>query len=464
MIPSSFVAVLHSTIAHIGSSQLVESNTIRADAIDIWKAGVAAVHGRTLVENSVQLQGDTLLIQGQSFTLNQFDRILVVGGGKFSHNMAEGMEHRLGPELSNRKNLAGLVTVPDGANQHVRLRYIEAAECRPAGVNLPTDRVLTATNRMLAMLRDVDERTLVIALISGGGSALLESSALPLDEIIAATNWLSSHGANILELNTVRIALSNVKGGGLARVMPTGTLVGLIVSDVPNDDLRFVSSGPTVEFGSGLFSSALAVLKKFGALNESNFPPTAIAHIESAAVPTKVKAHVANFLIGDAEVARQAATAKAAELGFEVDKDVLSETKDCDQIADAVSDWLSQNHTSKQAVISLGEPVVEPGESAGQGGRNQHAVLCTLAKLINIDSQTEFCFMSAGTDGEDGNTSVAGGCITNASVARLSDEGTAISESLARFDSHTFLKANGLLFDCGPTATNVADLRVILRK
>ena len=436
---------------------------LRNDAIENWKAGVAAVHGRTLVENAVQIEGPNLTVKNQTFNLDNFDRILIVGGGKFSHFMAEGIENALGPQLSNQKKLHGLVTVPDGSNEQVSLNFIESAECRPAGENLPTQRVLDATKRILGLLETADNRTLVLALISGGGSALLEDSTLPLADIIAATNWLSSRGADIIQINAVRIAMSNLKGGGLPRAMTAGTLVGLIVSDVPNDDYRFVSSGPTFEFGDELHSQAKSVLCEFGATSESGFPATAIAHVENGSPPKKTQAEVFNFQIGDSDFARDAAISKAIELGNEILPDVLSDASTCEQIANAASNWFSGHSATPQCVISLGEPIVETGERAGQGGRNQHAVLTAISKLIGDGPTNKFCFMSAGTDGEDGNTSVAGAIVTDSDLANLSDQSAEISDSFERFDSHTFLAEHGLVFDSGPTGTNVADLRVLLR-
>jgi len=354
---------------------------IRDDAIAIWKAGVAAVHGRTLVEQALRLDGNQLLINNTAFDLDQFDRIMVVGGGKFSHFMAEGIEAVLGNELAQSKQLSGLVTVPDGSNEQVQLNFIEAAECRPAGINLPTQRVLEATERMVELLVTSDERTLVLALISGGGSALIERSTLPLEDIIAATNWLSHNGANIIELNSVRIAMSDVKGGGLALAMPAGTLVGLIVSDVPGDDLRFVSSGPTVGSGYGSFTQARDVLDRFDVANKNDFPKSVVRHMYS-----------------------------------KVD-----------------------------------------------GPVNQHAVLSTVQCLLQQRPQNPFCFLSAGTDGEDGNTTVAGAYISHLEMDNLAGQASEIKESLHQFNSHPILKANNLTFESGPTATNVADLRVILR-
>lgn len=438
---------------------------LRDDAIEIWKAGVAAVHGRTLVEKSVRVDADRLFINETSFDLNEFDRILIVGGGKFSHYMAEGFEALLGEELSHAKQLSGLVTVPDGSNDEVKLRFIKAAECRPKGINLPTPRVVEATDRMLELLNQADQRTLVVALISGGGSALLESSALPLREIVSATNWLSSRGANIIELNTIRIALSNVKGGGLAHAMNCGTMIGLIVSDVPNDDIRFVSSGPTVDMGPSVFLEAREVIDRFESRSGDAFPDTAKQYLFSKVAWPKMRAEVSNFLIGNADVAKVAATEKAKQLGYTVLNDCLAETENCDQIAEVVCEWMAQEgQGSQECVISLGEPIVEPGESAGQGGRNQHAVLSTIRNLVNETPKNRFCFLSAGTDGEDGNTSSAGAFVTSDDMEQLVDQGEAISKSLNSFDSHTFLASQSLVFESGPTATNVADLRVLLRQ
>ncbi|QEG21793.1 glycerate kinase type-2 family protein [Mariniblastus fucicola] len=436
---------------------------IRNDAIEIWNAGVAAVHGRTLVEDSLRVRDGRLLICDQSIDLGDFDRVLIVGGGKFSHFMAEGIENVLGPELARAKQLSGLITVPDGSNSQVTLKFVESAECRPAGVNLPTQRVLHATQRMLSLLRGADERTLVIALISGGGSALLESSSLPLKDIVSATSWLSTRGADIVQLNTVRIALSEVKGGGLARVMPTGTLIGLIVSDVPNDDLRFVSSGPTVDFGDDVAAQARDILKHFGAPNDANFPDSVVQFINSPRPVSAVRATTLNLLIGDANVARNAAIEKAKSLGYAIEPDSLADASDCEQIAEVVADVLDVAPATKSCLISLGEPTVEPGDGAGQGGRNQHAVLSAIARILTRTQPGKYCFMSAGTDGEDGNTSVAGALVTDEDLRRLSAQKAAIVESLQRFDSYTLLESNGLVFESGPTATNVADLRILLR-
>ena len=440
------------------------SAELQQHAIEIWQAGVAAVHGQRLVEKAIRCDGDRIEIAGQVIDRSQFDRILIVGGGKFSHYMAKGVETALGEELASQFQLSGMVNVPDGSNEQVTLEQVEAIECRPAGVNLPTPKVIESTQRMIELLENCDDRTLVLALISGGGSALIEQSSLPLADVVAATQWLSLRGADIIELNTMRIAMSMVKGGGLARAMSSGTMIGLIVSDVPGDDIRFVSSGPTVEFEGDIFAAAQAVVAKF-ALAESGQFPGSVLEFLSADQPARAKCHgrIVNALIGNSDLALSAASAKAEELGYEILPDALSEQTTCDMIAGAVSSWVAELASGPQCSISLGEPVVEPGEGAGQGGRNQHAILQTSQTMLELATENEFCFLSAGTDGEDGNTPVAGALLTRSMLQRLSLVGKTIEKHLAAFDSHPFLADHDMLFESGTTATNVADLRVLLR-
>jgi len=408
---------------------------LKRQAIEIWKAGVAAVHGRTLVESAVSVGPQAIRLGAQRVLLEDFDRILVVGGGKFSHLMAAGLERQLGDDLSKQKKLSGMVTVPDGSD--LDLKFVTALPCRPAGVNLPTPRVLAATQQMMELLRSADDRTLVVALISGGGSALIEHSPLPLKDIVAATHWLSSHGANIIELNSVRVAISDVKGGALGALAHPARLMGLIVSDVPGDDIRFVSSGPTVPFGENPALNAMQVLKRFD-VSASDFPTSVVQHVQQRSQMNfnpPAKSQIENILVGDASVALKAAMKRAREMGF--------------------------------------EPTATPGPEAGQGGRNQHAVLIAINALLSPAGcktdfgETEFCFLSGGTDGEDGNTTAAGGIFTSQELQSLAGDecqtGQA-AQAAARFDSHTFLAQAGMTFESGPTQTNVCDLRVLLRQ
>ena len=381
--------------------------------------------------------------------------------------MAEGLEAKLGDELCRQKRMSGLVTVPDGSESS--LKFIEALGCRPAGINLPTERVIDATKKMMEMLAQCDQRTLVIALISGGGSALIEDSPLPLGDIIAATNWLASRGANIIELNSVRVAISNVKGGGLARLAHPARVLGLIVSDVPGDDVRFVSSGPTVPFDECPMTRAKEVLGRFGASASEDFPASVIRYVDLANAPTGDfgEQRIDNVLIGNARVAIEAAMEKAQELGYEIEPvDPLAEAVTCQQVGEMAAAWCQQRTETRRCVISIGEPVATPGDNSGCGGRNQHAVLHALSLLIaSKPTDSDFCFLSGGTDGEDGNTTVAGAWVTAAQVHKLSGlvgQAEEAAKSLEAWDSHSFLVRHGLVFRSGATQTNVSDLRVLL--
>jgi hydroxypyruvate reductase len=491
-------------LPQLESKSMNTRRSIKSDAIAIWRAGVAAVHGAKLVQQSLSVEGDRFIVNSAEETvecrLDDFDRILVVGGGKFSHLMAEGLEQVLGSERSSKKRLSGIVTVPDGAENRGQLRFVDAVPCRPAGENFPTPRVLAATQRMIQELNASDERTLVISLISGGGSALLESSPLALEDIVAATRWLSSRGADILQLNTVRIAMSDVKGGGLARAMKAGRMISLIVSDVPGDDIRFVSSGPTVNHECDAVAKAIAVLEKFDAKDDAEFPAkvwhfllarknerdvsdsTNESAVKSDAMNAGVrdanssKQEIQNLCIGNADTAVRAAYRAAQELGYKVvDSESFCDTETACEFGLSAANACRLAVDGPQAMISIGEPTVELCADAGRGGRNQHAILVAIDSLLAEGLMQEgssaglpsraanFCLLSGGTDGEDGNTTAAGGVFQRSDLESIGDFQADAQSALRRCDSHRFLAKFGLVFESGATGTNVCDLRILLR-
>ena len=196
--------------------------TLRADALAIWQAAVAAVRSDQLVIDNLQVEDDTLSIAGHEFALQEIERIVVIGGGKAGAGMAAGVEAALGEKLMLEKQVIGWVHVPADC---VRvLSHITLHPARPAGQNEPTAAGVFGTERMLDLAASLGPRDLCLCLISGGGSALMPApiAGLPLAEKQALTRFLSGAGANIVELNTVRTQLSRFKGGGLARACNAG--------------------------------------------------------------------------------------------------------------------------------------------------------------------------------------------------------------------------------------------------
>ena len=208
----------------------------RERALAILNAALASVDPVVAVRRHLSLEGDILYVSGRAYDLSRFRHIYVVGAGKASGAMAQSLEEILGERVSS-----GLVNVKYGylaPTQRIRLQE--------AGHPLPDEEALSATGRIVDLLRETDEDDLVICLISGGGSALLTLpwEGISLEEVRWLTEALLRCGATIKEINAVRKHISQVKGGRLARLAHPASLITLILSDVVGDPLDMIASGP----------------------------------------------------------------------------------------------------------------------------------------------------------------------------------------------------------------------------
>ncbi|HEV3138405.1 MAG TPA: glycerate-2-kinase family protein, partial [Pirellulales bacterium] len=289
---------------------------LRRDALRIWRRGVEAVGSEHLVRKNVKVHGHRLWVGGESFNLNSVRRIAVVGAGKAGAGMAAGLEQALGPKVIADKQLAGWVHVPDDCARPLAAIHLHAA--RPPGVNEPTPAGVEGSREMLRLAGSLDEDDLCIALISGGGSALLPCpiDGISLDDKLAVTRFLSAAGAPIEDLNAVRRQLSRIKGGNLARACRAGNLVSLIISDVLGDPLDLIASGPTVE-NHATAEQALAVLERYGA-REAGLSPKLfdILGRRSNQTPEPIRTRVTNLVIGNNALAVEAAAVEAERLGY----------------------------------------------------------------------------------------------------------------------------------------------------
>lgn len=445
---------------------------IRDDAIAIWKAGVAAVDARKLVQDFVSVTGDTLKIGGQVFSISEIERIVLVGFGKASGAMAVGFEQALGDPLLNHISVVGLINVPEG--EEIETRVVPVVGCRPPGENLPTQAVLSGTGRIIEFVRSAGPRDLCICLISGGGSALLEKPVQPitLDQFRTVTVFLSGAGASIYELNAVRSAISQVKAGGLAMASGGAPVISLIVSDVVGDNLEVIASGPTVEPSTEL--KAMSVLKKFDP-DQTHVPKTVWEVVKSNSIgKTKfgVDLKVSNFIVGNVKTAMVAAHQKAVEIGYKVELSEPSGNEgDAALIGRSVAIQIAQASVNPEPFCQImgGETTVALCDAPGQGGRNQHLVLSALQAIMKfqLDSQSEFCLLSGGTDGEDGNVPVAGAWFDSEWIGSINESRrralhAELSSALERCDSHAFFSNHDLLLRVASTFTNVCDLRIVL--
>ena len=289
-------------------------------AIEIWRAGLDAVRSDRAVRQVVEVSENRLSLAGESFALDDLDRICVVGAGKAGRGMTAGLLSGLDPLMLGDR-LTGWLNVPErsGPAEPSDPR-ITLHPARPAGVNLPTPAAVVGTRRIVEMVESLGPRDLCVCLLSGGGSALLPlpTDDITLDQKIQLTRDLSAAGATIQQLNSVRRHYSKIKAGGLARRCKAGHLVTLIISDVIGDPLDVIASGPTIQqHGEAEDLSAickhLAAMNAFASLEFVERISTRPSHSSGAEVECKVT----NQVIANNQKAVAAAAAHARSLGFQ---------------------------------------------------------------------------------------------------------------------------------------------------
>lgn len=382
-------------------------------------------------------------------------RTVVVGAGKASAAMARAVEaHWSGP-------LEGLVVTRYGhAVPCERIEIVEAAH------PVPDEAGEDAAKRILGMVQGLGADDLVLALISGGGSALLSAPAegLSLDDKQALTQALLRSGATIHEMNCVRKHLSTIKGGRLVAAAAPARIVSLLISDVAGDDPAVIASGPTVPDPTTL-EDAREILKKYGI----DAPRAAIAALDEAANETP-KPEDAAFervetrLVATPQTSLEAAARVAAEAGVAahiLGDAIEGEARDVAQVMVGIARQVSrhgQPFVPPCVLLSGGETTVTV-KGEGRGGRNAEFLLALAVALMGMPG---IHAIACDTDGIDGTEDNAGGIVLDDAWERAAELGIRPKALLADNDGHGFLAALGTLVMSGPTLTNVNDFRAII--
>jgi len=449
--------------------------SLRADAEAIFRAGVHRVDPRPMVREAIKLEASILTIQAdglrQDWDLADYDRILVLGFGKASARMALGLEDALGNRIHG-----GLIAVKHGHGEV--LGFMELIE---ASHPVPDESSALAARRILSLATEADERTLAIILVSGGGSAILcapwddDGQRISLADKAAVTSALLACGADIREINTVRRHLSAVKGGRLAAALAPATVVSLVLSDVLGDELSSIASGPTVPDASS-WADAMEVIERYGI--ESRIPEAAMQLLRgglSGLVPDTPKPgdplfdRVHNIILGSNRQAALAALDKAKELGYQtlyLGSRVACEAREAALFYQGIAASCAAHGEPVQppaCIIGGGETTVTiRGE--GKGGRNQELALAFLCGLIGMEPglADRLCFLSGGTDGNDGPTDAAGAFADAGLLAASKEASLNPWKFLASNDSYHYFESIDGLLKTGPTNTNVCDLQVTL--
>ena len=451
------------------------------DAIAIWQAGVEAVRADCVVERCVHWDGRWLTIADHVFDLKKADRLIIVGAGKATAGMLSGLLASLQKSKKPLPKIAGWINVPQGSltPQGPLGSLVTICHARPQGCNEPTETAVDGTGQILDFVQHAGRNDCVVALISGGGSALLSSpiDGVTLEDKIAITRALSAAGANIEELNSVRRCLSKIKGGGMARACNARKLITCIISDVLGDPLDVIASGPTIQEPSPDPSQAIDVMNLFlpnqfhsirNLLNQQLLRDS-MAGKERQCSPIE---HVPIVLANNA-TAVDAAGQKAVELGYRYwMKSERHSEGDAIQLGQRFAQQMHSTleQTQIDCIISGGEPTVilPPAAIRGLGGRNQQLTLAFLdwfTKNGGWPTQAELVFVSGGTDGEDGPTDAAGAYVEPSVYAQMQSQQLNPEDYLKRCDAYRFFEQTGGLLKTGPTGTNVCDLRVgLVRK
>lgn len=424
--------------------------TLREAARAIFDAALLAADVRPLVLRSLPA------IEGVA------GRLIVVGAGKASGAMAAAVEEGFGDRVHG-----GVVAVKDG-----HLANTSRIRLREAGHPVPDERGAAAAREILTLCGVAGRDDLILALMSGGGSALTPAPAPPvtLADKQKVTRLLLAAGATINQLNSVRKHLSLMKGGQLARAADPARVHALLLSDVIGDPLDVIASGPTAPDDS-TFADALSVLDRFGVRAQT--PVTVLDRLERGArgeIAETPKAgdplfeRVRNQVIGNNGLVADAAARRAAELGFTAHVLTRSLEGEARRVA---REWLTLARgiragrgpvRAPACVIGSGETTVTV-RGRGVGGRCQEFALAAAIEMEDLENAV---ILAAGTDGSDGLTSAAGALADCRTAARARERDGDPRARLEDNDSHPVFAALGDLITTGPTNTNLLDLYLLL--
>jgi glycerate 2-kinase len=440
------------------------------DMENIYRDAVYEVDPAGLIQSRVKKDGRTLSILGPdtkiSEDLSRYQQVIVLGIGKASARMAAAMESILEGELS-----AGFIITKYGHG--LKLRKIQVME---AGHPVPDEKSLEGARILTRMAGEADEHTLIINLISGGGSSLfcLPVDGISLEDKRQTTKTLLASGADIDEMNCIRKHLSKVKGGGLARIASPARLINLILSDVIGDRIDTIASGITAPDPT-TFQDALAIVRKY-ALDDKL--PQAVRNYlvlgGEGKIPETPKAgnpafcNTVNIILGNNTLAVSAARATAQRLGYAAR--ILSTTL-AGEASEAGSYFAElgkvidagKSGIAKPAAIIAGGETTVTIRGKGKGGRNQEMALACAVELHRIiPGSSNIFFLSAGTDGSDGPTDAAGAFVTPALMEKMKAISAQAAACLAENDAYHFFQDTGCLFKTGPTYTNVCDIQILM--
>lgn len=404
-------------------------------------------------QRHVAFERGILRVGQDLYALSDYDRVFVVSIGKAAYTMVQALSEYIGT------GTRGIATGPTDPE-----RMLPGLEYFHGGHPLPNAASVKAGDTILRGLRPLTERALVIFLLSGGGSALVERpvQGISLEDMVATYRALVLSGAPIAEINAIRKHLSATKGGRLAQAAHPARQVSLMISDVPENALDSLASGPTMP-DSSTVEDCYALVARHDLLRQ--FPPLVRALFAERALDETPKEGDPAFansrwcvLLSNA-TAEKAAAEHAAREGFAITVDNGCDDWDYAAAADYLLGKLRalRRRAERVCLISGGEVTVKV-TNGGVGGRNQQFALYCADKIAGEN----IAVLSVGTDGIDGNSPAAGAVVDGSTIARAEARGFSAMDALAKFDAFPLFNVLGDAVISGPTGNNVRDLRVLM--
>jgi glycerate 2-kinase len=428
-----------------------------------------SINAETALRETVNFNdGSHLKICDEIYDLSELS-IYAVAVGKAAYAMATAIDKILDDKLQ-AGIISGVLPSELGANNNFQHQNLSTKwKIFSGGHPLPNEASIAAAESCFELLRRADDKnSLIIFLISGGGSAMLEAprdAAISLENLRETNFKLITSGASIAEINKVRKALSRVKNGGLSALAPNAKQATLIVSDTERGDELSVASAPSLRGAEIKFEEVTSIIKR----HNLSLPPSVLHAFEKKNFETHFlpKQNFPHYVLLDNQSAIRAAATSAESLGYAVEvADDISQQEvasGCEKLLERLINLRSKTEKSKTVCLISGGEFACRVRGSGIGGRNSETVL-RMAKLVD-KCQNKFskvAFLSAGTDGIDGNSVAAGAVCDETTIKRAKKLGLNAQQFLENSDSYNFFKSLGDDVTIGATGTNVRDLRIFL--
>ena len=446
------------------------TSTLRDQALEIFNAGVLAANPYLAVKKAISIDNEQLklaldLADKNSFRCKHWSKIHLIAFGKAACTMAKAALELIPNQLLADENIV--------ICNYENLTTLNGIEISGAGHPLPDENGLLAAKKCAEIAHNAQQNELVLVLISGGGSALIPypTSSLSLTDKITTTNSLLACGATIHEINCVRKHLSQLKGGGLAKLAAPADLHAIILSDVLDDDLSVIASGPTVADNT-TFADAINILVTYQLWDKV---PNAVRDYlkqgqkglnpETPKQTDPIFNSTSQILIGSNAISLAATANSATNLGFSTQ---VYNTQLCGEAKQVAENWIKyaknlseQGFNQPLALVAGGETTVTLSGD-GKGGRNQEMCLAFAIAEEKYPLDNDWVFLSGGTDGRDGPTDAAGGLVDKNTLKRMISANQNPQALLNNNDAYNALNSSNDLLITGATGTNVADLQVLL--